>query len=490
MARAVRDRSVRDVAMGEPLLPADAGQGYHSSRASAATAPGTGIILHMRVYTRLAEAVAAIMLLLAPAMWNRFPFLQYDSGGYLARWFEGYLVPSRSTVYGLFAVAGWPLHFWPEMILQAAAAVWVIWLMLRVYGFADRPLALLGTVAALAAVTSLPWLAGILLTDIFAGTAVLALHLLLYASGRLGRGETAGLVLLVSFSAATHSATLAVLMAIVAVAGLARLYWRDLLPLAALGRGAGALVLGAAMLLGTNFALSGRVAWTPGGYGIVFARMLEDGIVARYLEEHCPQTQFKLCPYRHRFPRTADEFLWNAGPFNELGRFDGLGEEMRSIVLGSLAEYPGQQIETAAVAAAKQLVKVENGEGVLTTIWHTYGIIEHYMPSIVPAMRAARQQHGEVSFRALNEVQVPVALISIMLLPFIVMMGRGDYADLRRLAATVGVAVLANAVVCGALSNPHDRYGARIAWIASFAVGLVVMRYAVLQPSKATAVRA
>ena len=149
---------------------------------------------------------------------------------------------------------------------------------------------------------------------------------------------------------------------------------------------------------------------------------------------------------------------------------------MRSIVLGSLAEYPGQQIETAAVAAAKQLVKVENGEGVLTTIWHTYGIIEHYMPRIVPAMRAARQQHGEVSFRALNEVQVPVALISIMLLPFIVMMGRGDYADLRRLAATVGVAVLANAVVCGALSNPHDRYGARIVWVALFVVLLVPWR--------------
>jgi hypothetical protein len=451
---------------------------------------GTGIILHMKVYTRLAEAVAAILLLLAPAMWNGFPFLQYDSGGYLARWFEGYLVPSRSTVYGLFAVAGWPLDFWPELFVQAAVVVWVIWLMLRVYGFADRPLALLGTVAALAAVTSLPWLAGILLTDIFAGTAVLALHLLLYASGSLSRRETAGLVVLVGFSAATHSATFAVLLAIVAAAGLARLYWRDLFPLAALRRGAAALVLGAVMLVGTNFALSGQVAWTPGGYGIVFARMLEDGIVARYLEEHCPRTQFKLCPYRHRFPRAADEFLWNDGPFSELGRFEGLGDEMRSIVLGSLAEYPGLQIEAAAVATAKQIVKVENGEGVLTTIWHTYGIIEHYMPSIVPAMRAARQQHGEVSFRALNEVQVPVALISILLLPFILIMGRGDYADLRRLAATVSVAVLANAVVCGVVSNPHDRYGARIAWIATFAVGLVLMRYAILQPSKAAAVEA
>jgi hypothetical protein len=85
-----------------------------------------------------------------------------------------------------------------------------------------------------------------------------------------------------------------------------------------------------------NFALSGQLAWTPGGYGIVFARMMEDGIVARYLEDHCPDARLRLCPYRHRLPRTADEFLWSKGPFDELGRFAGLGEEMRTIVwLGS-----------------------------------------------------------------------------------------------------------------------------------------------------------
>jgi hypothetical protein len=440
----------------------------------------------MKAIFRIGEVVAATLLLLAPALWNGFPFLQYDSGGYLARWFEGYLVPSRSTVYGLFAVAGWPLDFWPEVLVQAAVAVWIISLMLRVYGLRDRPLALLGTVTALAATTSLPWLAGILLTDIFAGTAVLALHLLLFAPASLGRRESAGLVLLVGFAGATHSATLAVLMAIVAAAGLARLYRRDLLPLPALGRGAGALALAAAMLLGTNFALSGQFAWTPGGYGIVFARMMEDGIVARYLDDHCPDARLRLCPYRHRLPRTADEFLWSKGPFDELGRFAGLGGEMRTIVLESLAEYPGMQIETAVNAAARQLVKVKSGEGVLTTIWHTYGIIERYLPSVVPAMRAARQQHGEVSFRALNDVQVPVALISMLLLPVILLAGRGEYGDLRLLAATVIVALLANAVVCGVLSNPHDRYGARLAWIATFAVALVPMRAAATRRPQAT----
>jgi hypothetical protein len=445
----------------------------------------------MKTLAHRGEVLAATLLLLAPAMWNGFPFLEYDSGGYLARWFEGYLVESRSTVYGLFAVAGWPWHFWPEVVLQALSAVWIISLMLRVYGFGDRPLVLLGAVAALAATTSLPWLASILLTDIFAGTAVLALHILLFAPASLSRREAVALVLLISFAAATHSATLAVLVAIVAAAGLARLYWRDLLPLSTLGLGTAALMLGVVMLLSVNFALSGQFAWTPGGYGIVFARMMQDGIVARYLDDHCPDPRLRLCPYRYKLPSTADEFLWKDGPFKEFGGFAGLGDEMRAIVLGSLAEYPVQQIEAAAVATAKQLVKVESGEGVLTTIRHTYGIVEHYMPSIVPAMRAARQQHGEISFRALNDVHVPVALVSMMLLPIILLTRAGEYGDLRLHAATVAIALLANAVACGTLSNPHDRYGARLVWIATFAVALVPMRYAATRPWKtATAAEA
>ena len=47
----------------------------------------------------------------------------------------------------------------------------------------------------------------------------------------------------------------------------------------------------------------------------------------------------------------------------------------------------------------------------------------------------------------------------------------------RRLPATIGefgavcaVALLGNAFVCGALANPHDRYGARMVWLAALAV--------------------
>src|SRR5947208_7533945 len=47
--------------------------------------------------SHLAAALVCLVGLLAPALWNGYPLLQYDTGGYLARWYEGYLVPSRST---------------------------------------------------------------------------------------------------------------------------------------------------------------------------------------------------------------------------------------------------------------------------------------------------------------------------------------------------------------------------------------------------------
>ena len=120
----------------------------------------------------------SIALLIAPALWNGFALLQYDTGGYLARWYEGTLVPSRAVVYGLILTAGVPLAFWPVLLLQSALTVWILALTLA--RARARPAA-----AAAArrrsprcrALTTLPWLTAILLTDIFCGLGVLALYL-------------------------------------------------------------------------------------------------------------------------------------------------------------------------------------------------------------------------------------------------------------------------------------------------------------------------
>ena len=97
-----------------------------------------------------------------------------------------------------------------------------------------------------------------------------------------------------------------------------------------------ALALGALLLVGANYAVAGPLAWTPGGPALLFGRMLQDGIVARYLAERCPDPRLRLCDHRHELPDDADAFFWGEGVFDRLGRFDGLGDEMRTIVIESL----------------------------------------------------------------------------------------------------------------------------------------------------------
>jgi hypothetical protein len=318
-----------------------------------------------------------------------------------------------------------------------------------------------------------------LLTDIFAGLSVLSLFILVVAGDRISGLERGALFAFTAFAAATHSATLGVLVGLCLVGWMAYPLLRPRIPLAGLAQGSLTIVAGSLMLLSANHALSGNWAWTPGGYGVAFGRMMQDGIVARFLGDHCPREKFNLCPYRNELPATADEFLWGTSMFNSLGRFEGMNDEMGYIVVHSLADYPAWQAQAALTAMGEQLLHVATGEGTSGWIPHTYGIIERYVPSQVRPMRAARQQHWDIDFEYVNWLHVPVALASMLalvaLLAHALRYRRLD--DLTLLATTVTLALLGNALICGVISGPHDRYGARMVWLATFVVLMALARH-------------
>jgi hypothetical protein len=416
-------------------------------------------------------------MLIAPALWNGYPLLQSDTGGYLARWYEGYLVPSRSTVFGLYLHLGEPSDFWLNLGIQALATLWILQLTLRVFGI-FRPLRLVAVSIVLVLTTALPWIESTLFTDIFAGLSVLSLFILVVHGDKTSTLEKVLLFAFTAFAAATHSATLLVLLGLCCVGWIVRPFLRARTAVSGLMQGSLTIIAGAAMLLSANFALSGELAWTPGGYGIAFSRMLQDGIVARYLRDHCPQATFKLCPYRDQLPATADDFLWGKSMFDKLGRFEGLNDEMRFITLHSLAEYPLWQAEAAIAATAEQMVHAATGEGTNRDIPHTYGIIERYIPSQLKPMRAAHQQHWDINFVAINWLDIPAALVSTVLVfaMFGLAIWRREFDDLTLLAGTVSLALLGNAIVCGVISAPHDRYGARMVWVATLVVLIAAVR--------------
>lgn len=193
-------------------------------------------------------AVAIPLLLLAPALWNGYPLLQWDTGGYLARWYEGYLVPSRSTVFGLYLHFGEDSSFWINLGIQALATLWILQLTLRVLGM-TRPLRLMAISLMLILTTALPFLASMLLTDIFAGLSVLSLFSLVLHGERTSTIEKISLFAFTAFAAATHSATLAVLLGLCGVGWMARPFLRRRIAVSGLAQGSLTIIAGALMLL-------------------------------------------------------------------------------------------------------------------------------------------------------------------------------------------------------------------------------------------------
>src|SRR6202158_2001281 len=156
-----------------------------------------------------------LLVLLAPALWNGFPLIFADTGGYLARPFERTLALGRSAFYGTFIAAGIPLDFWPNVLVQAVLTVWLIVLTLRVHGCRARPGLTLLPVIVLAVVTSLPWFATQLMPDIFLPLAGLGLHLLAFRPAMLRPFEKIGLVALIAAAIASHMAILGVSLILV-----------------------------------------------------------------------------------------------------------------------------------------------------------------------------------------------------------------------------------------------------------------------------------
>lgn len=428
----------------------------------------------------LLPVLVMLAVLLAPALWNGFPLVFPDTGGYLARPFEQTLMMGRSALYGAFLAFGSRLDFWPVVIAQAALVVWMIQLALRAHDFDSRPWRTALIVVPLSALTGLPFYAAQLMPDILAPCAVLALHLLAFRTARLRAWEKAALAIVIAVAIACHMAILALTLGLYLCLLLLRLLpARVQPPRADLVAPAVALMLGIFLAPASNFAVTGRFAFTPGGVNFLFSRLVQDGLVQKYLAAHCPDPSLKLCAYRTEIEDfSADDWLWDEpSPIFKLGGAEAFEPEARRILLGSFRSEPWLNLRLALAAAADQFNDVATGDGLTPWNWHLEWTLERFAPGTLAAYRASRQAHKEFDFSTMNMIHVPVALGAILALPVILIFRRRLRVRTpdATLAAIVLLALIGNAAICGAFSNPHDRYQSRLVWLAPFALTLALL---------------
>jgi hypothetical protein len=220
----------------------------------------------------------------------------------------------------------------------------------------------------------------------------------------------------------------------------------------------------------------------------MLARLQDDGPATATLRAHCPREGWTLCAALDRLPMDSDDFLWAPdSPVNRdasgAPRFLGgaaLSAEAGEIVAATLRERPLDVAAAMVANAWRQFWLVEPGDTlgpewlgqIATRLREGFGERE------AAAFEASLQARGELRAALLPMVppQLPVLVASLAALAFAGWRARRD-ADARRatFALAVLVALAANACATGALSKPHHRYQARIAWLAPIAAALLLL---------------
>ncbi len=402
--------------------------------------------------TSILAILAGAALLSWPALVNGFPIVFSDTHAFLVQGGAPQMVWDKPFVFGpVLALLHLRLTLWLPLTAQVLVLSHLLWLVRGAFAVPGWRFHL-ALCAGLAALSAAPWFASLLMPDILASMVVLCLFLLGYA--RLGWPVQAWLRALGSFAIASHLSYLPLALAVGVVALL--LGGRRIV-LAPLG-------VALAVLLATNAVGHGRFGISPYGSVFALARLVTDGPAQAVLARECPAAGWKLCDWQGRFPDDSDLFLWKDwGPVWSTGGPMALAPEASAIVRATLVQEPLWVLRSGLANVWEQLWRVRLGD-TLGNDW-LEGSITGSLQAYLPAAEMARFRAGRQMRETLRAVAEPLnpwhaAVLVAGGIATLVLAARG-----QKLAVLVLVGVLANAAASGALSRPHDRYQARMAWL-------------------------
>ncbi len=432
----------------------------------------------------MATIATTALILTLPALWNGSPFFYWDSVDYVHLSFTWDLPVYRTMPYGLFTGISRPLGtLWTVAAVQALLVAYILHETLAVFTpGAERRLLLLISLPLLL-LTGLPWLTGQIMPDAFSGLVVLGILTLAFSDKSLPRrlGVAAVLVLATTLHT-THIAVGSGLIIVLAAFGWwFRRRWpairpRFLLPFCA-------LAVGILSIAAIHWVTVGRPFVTQPSAVLWLGRLVQDGIAQRFLEDNCKRgDEYKLCKLKGKLPKTANSFLWDWGgaPLQVYGGWEKMRPEARRIVEKTLRDYPWLHVKAVVSLTLEQLSRFKTGDGIQNSMkWLLQDVLQKYYPSDVAAWSTSQQMSKPgISFQMINKLQVPAMGLAQLMIVGLAIIAYRRRDRLRFLLATLTViALLGNGFVCGALSNPNDRYQNRLAWLALVVLAVGAYRW-------------
>jgi hypothetical protein len=446
-----------------------------------------------QTYTPLGAVIFFALMWMIPAVWNRYPLVTGDAGSYIRHAFDFQIPADRSPFYGVFiGFSSLWSSLWLTVLVQNLLLAFTFYRYVILLA-GKRSLWFYMTLAVLTALgTCVGWLSCYVMPDVF--TPMLLLLSILYLLDRKRDKWLRNIYLLLIFCCIiVHNSHYLIFLAFIGTVicislwskGI-KIYRRYAIHLFAVG--AASLIF----ICSLNYVKGFGMTISSGSHVFFMGRMVETGILKKYLDVNCGKGSLKFCGFRDKLPPDFNSFLWHpASPLYNTGGWDSSKTEYTAIIKDILStpELRNQYIRMSFVSAAHQFIEVELdhfiwslGEGSSPWIY-----IKKHFPNEFENYAESRQTKTGIVTTGWRKVYWLAFGLSFITAFFALFRSKTAENELKMVFLLIFLFFCVNAVVSGALSTVTPRYQNRLFWLlpaTNFIISLRLLSSRQLEESR------
>ncbi|MFZ5553914.1 MAG: hypothetical protein ACOZCO_12430 [Bacteroidota bacterium] len=413
---------------------------------------------------------------------NGYPVVYSDTSTYIESGFTFETPFDRPVTYGLFlwiasfnGVSLWLVIFFQSMVLS-----WLILLYFK--KFVDRENYFSLSFFALLAVSlfsCLSWTSSQLMPDVFTSVLLFATVLLVLSETTVKEKIILNIIIL--FSCAMHFSHVMFLFFLLCSIASIKIFSKKQQVIKASWS-----IIVTVFLMAVISTITMGSAFSKSRHVFLMGAMTEHGITKEYLDEFCPEKNYRLCTYKDSLPEKAWEFIWKKNsPLYVYGGWSDSKEEFNEIITATLTrpKYLWLHLKASCTATLQQLImfRMGDGNGAFLKETELYTRVEKYFPQEIISYRESKQNRNELSFLPVfNFINIFLVGVSCLIILLLLLIKKELRKTFHPLLLLFMVGITLNAWVCGTFANAIDRLGSKMMWIIPFmaftAVYLIIFK--------------
>jgi hypothetical protein len=432
-----------------------------------------------------AYLVGCAFLVSSVAFINRYPLVYSDSGTYIRSAFTLLPPDDRPIGYGLIIRAvTWQSTLWTVVLFQGAMISWLLYETLKQLLPVGMVIwrAHLILLALLMTLTSMPWYMAQVMPDAITPMIGLILYLLFMGVG-ISLPRKILLWSSLFFFMITHNSHVAMGLLFMALAAIYALARRRYVQKFWITWGAAlATVIGGVIFVAQYNGANGlRTEFSPSAHVFLAGRLCEGELMGDFLDEHCGERHYALCPYKDELPVIPGDLIWGPNSIRDRlgGNLSHVDSLLKPVVRDLFAEpeFLGRYVRMCVVASVTQLFQVNTNSGIVSFYKDSspYAAIQERLPWEASMYITSLQAHNAWANLEFHDHIVHLVLLLSVLSLLWWWRQAGSVKGLHSFIIIMLVWVVLNAVVTASLANVYDRLQSRVAWLTVLSAIIVIM---------------